>query len=91
MNVDVNIISNPKYVTSYINKKLSYYKTALPTKYKYCFDEISTLYLKRKIKNQSEVHKLLHKLSSRGQGLITAIDLIETKSKPNEPVIRTKE
>ena len=92
MNNKVNIISNPKYMTnqkkfSNFIKEISYYKTALPTKYKHYFDEISTLYLERKIEKQSEVHKLLHKLSSRGQGPKTAIDLIETKYKTNEPVI----
>ena len=36
--------------------------------YKLYFDKISTLYLDRKIEKQREVHKLLHKFSSRGQG-----------------------
>ena len=89
MNVNVNIISNPKYMTnqktfSNFIKEISYYKSVLPVKYKHYFDEISSLYLQRKIEKQSEVHKLLNTLSSRGKSSKKAIKLIEKNAMSRE-------
>ena len=43
-------------------------------------------YIQKKPEKQSAVHKLLHKLSCRGQGPKTELDLIEGNNKTNEPV-----
>ena len=79
MNVNVKNIFHSKYMTNkkmFCNfiKEILYYKTALTTKYGHYLYDISTLYLERTIEKQSEVHKLLHKLSSKDQGRKTAID-----------------
>ena len=70
---------------------ISIYKSTIPEKYKKYFDVISSLYLERKIEKRTEVEKLLKKLSSRGLGPQSAIDLIESKYKKQEPVIGIKE
>ena len=83
-------MTNQKKFSNFI-KDISYYKSVLPVKYKHYFDEISSLYLQRKIEKQSEVHKLLNKLSSRGQSPKSAIKLIESKYKVQAPIIGIKE
>jgi hypothetical protein len=70
---------------------LSYFKSVIPEKFKKYFDVVSSLYIERKIEKKSEVQKLLHKLSSRGLAPASAVKLIETKYKVQEPVIGIKE
>ena len=82
-------MTNQKKFSNFI-KDISYYKSVLPVKYKHYFDEISSLYLQRKIEKQSEVHKLLNKSSSRGKSPKSAIKLIESKYKVQAPIIGLK-
>ena len=70
---------------------ISYYKSTISPKYADYFDVITSLYLDRKIEKKSEVEKLLKKLSSRGLGPRSAIDLIESKYKKQEPIKGIKE
>ena len=92
-----NIISNSNYNIMSKNKftrfmdDLSYFKSVIPEKFKKYFDVVSSLYIERKIEKKSEVEKLLHKLASRGKATASAVKLIETKYKVQEPVIGIKE
>lgn len=63
---------------------LSYYKPLMKPENRKYFDEISALYINRQIVKQSEVEKLLTKLTSRGQGPKSAIKLIENKYRKQE-------
>lgn len=67
---------------------LSYYKPLMKPENRKYFDEISALYINRQIVKQSEVEKLLKKFTSRGQGPKSAIKLIETKYRQQEPIIK---
>ena len=67
------------------------YKQAISEKYKKYFDVVTSLYLNRKIEKKTEVEKLLKKLSSRGLGPQSAVDLIENKYKLQAPVVGIKE
>ena len=100
-----NLISNPNYsmTKTKINKKLSsnkfkrfindvsYYKSIISPKYKEYFDVVTSLYMNRQIEKKSEVEKLLNKLSSRGLGPKSAVDLIESKYMKQEPIKGIKE
>ena len=70
---------------------ISFYKSTTSPKYTDYFDVITSLYLERKIEKKSEVEKLLKKLSSRGLGPRSAIDLIESKYKKQDPIKGIKE
>ena len=84
--------SDKKYLVKYTKfvKSIDYYKSVLPKKYKNYFNIVTKLYLDRKIEKQSEVHKLLAKLSGRGKGPSTAIKLINDKYIHQEPIVGLK-
>ena len=73
-----NINMNNKKFKKFMDS-LSYFKPNMKPENRKYFDEISSLYINRQIVKQSEVMKLLNKLTSRGQGPKSAIKLIETK------------
>ena len=73
-----NINMNNKKFKKFMDS-LAYYKPIMKPENRKYFDEISALYLNRQIVKQSEVIKLLDKLTSRGQGPKSAIKLIENK------------
>ena len=70
---------------------ISFYKSTISPKYSDYFDVITSLYLERKIEKKSEVEKLLKKLSSRGLGPQSAVNLIESKYKKQDPIKGIKE
>ena len=79
MTKEKNKMSKNKF-RKFIND-ISMYKQAISEKYKKYFDVVTSLYLNRKIEKKTEVEKLLKKLSSRGLGPQSAVDLIENKYK----------
>ena len=58
---------------------VSYFKTLIKLENRKYFDEIASLYINRQIVKESEVMKLLIKLTSRGTAAKSAIKLIENK------------
>jgi len=59
-------------------------------KEKHYFDVVSKLFVDRKGEKQTEVHKLLAKLSVSGKAPASAIMLIDTKYKHNESIEEIK-
>ena len=81
--------NNNKKFKNFMNS-LSTFRLNMKPIYRKYFDEISSLYINRQIVKQSEVMKLLNKLTGRGQAPKSAIKLIENKYRNQKSIRKEK-